>query len=111
MISTIDYHSFFSFDKRIFFIFLCICYAGILFINKEFILYDGLYFEALGEELAYERIEELLSNQKENAWISFCIIPFFLLFKLFIIAVKLKYNKLILFGNIQEYLAMIENVV
>ncbi len=89
MTSTIDYHSFFSFDKRIFFFFLCICYAGILFINKEFILYDGLYFEALGEELAYERIEKILSNQKENAWISFCIIPFFLLFKLFIITISI----------------------
>ncbi len=89
MQSTFDYHSFFSFDKRIFFLFLCIAYAGLLFINKELILLDSLYFEALGEQLAYERIEKMLSNQKENAWISFCIIPFFLLFKLFIISISI----------------------
>ncbi len=97
MITNIDYHTLFSFDKRVFFIFLCFCYAGILFINKEFILYDGLYFEALGEELAYERIEKILSDQKENAWISFCIIPFFLLFKLFIIAISITIG--LLLGN------------
>ena len=89
MTSSFNYHSFFSFDKRMFFVFLCICYAGILFINKEFILHDNLYFEALGEQLAYERIEKFLNDQKENAWISFCIIPFFLLFKLFIISISI----------------------
>ena len=72
-----------------YFICLCLVLALIMVIEKTFIVSDTLYFQALSETLPYERIQEMLSFQKETVWMGYVMIPIILTLKIFVISVCL----------------------
>jgi len=67
-------------------IFLLFCLIAFLvnYISQEFILSDDIFFNSLGEQLSYNRIQTLLDESKKWRWFSYPIIPliYFLKFSL-----------------------------
>ena len=59
-------------------------------IKNEFIIKDELYFQTLGEQLAHERVEQILDLKKKWDWIAYAIIPFVLFIKFLLVAVCLE---------------------
>ncbi len=72
----------FSFDKRIFFVVLCLAYVLIIDLFQNMVLSDSMYYEAWGQQLAQERIEKMLNHRKEYAWIGFVMMPIFMLVRM-----------------------------
>ena len=72
-----------------YFICLCLVLALIMVIEKTIIVSDTLYFEALSETVAYERIQEMLSFQKEWVWLGYVMIPVVVTLKVFLISICL----------------------
>jgi len=57
--------------------FLLAVVAGCLnvYLVQEFVLTDDVYYNTLGERLAYERIEKMLAEQREWSWLGYAFIP------------------------------------
>ena len=82
--------------------------------SSTFILNDTLYYNSLGEKISIERIERLLSNQKQYRWMGYILIPFFILIKVLLItsclytrlflAETTKSVKKIIQSHVNEYL-------
>ncbi len=79
----------------IIFLLLWAVYAVITFIQQEFIFTDEVYYNSLGEQMAYERIETLLEFRKKWAWVSYLFIPVTILLKAFFVTVCLNVGALL----------------
>ena len=83
-------HTYFnSSNNWLVFVLVCTTYLLASVILNEFILVDELYYHSLGEQLAYERIEELLNNRQKWIWIQYAFIPFSVIIKIFFITLCL----------------------
>ncbi len=71
------------------FILICLIYAGSSFISQTFVLSDSLFYNSYGEQIAFERIEEMLAFQNQWRWASYAILPIFLSIKLLLVALCL----------------------
>lgn len=56
---------------------------------SELVFTDEVYYTALSDNLSFARIDELLKNRKELAWVSYAIMPVFYILKIFLAAVCL----------------------
>lgn len=56
---------------------------------RELVFTDDVYYAALSDNLSIDRIEELLKNRKELAWVSYVFTPVFYLLKIFLTTVCL----------------------
>lgn len=72
----------FSFDKRIFFVVLCLTYVLVMDLFQNMVLSDSMYYEAWGQQLAQERIERMLELNKKWAWVGFVLMPIFMLVRM-----------------------------
>ena len=60
------------------------------YIQNKLIITDDLYLNSsIGEQIGFERVEEILDKQKRYEWISYLIIPIIYLLKFSIIALVL----------------------
>lgn len=57
------------------FVYLCITYALVLFVQQEYILTEEVYYNSLGEQLAVERIDAFLQMQHKWEWLKYAAIP------------------------------------
>jgi hypothetical protein len=68
---------------QLLFIYLFI-YVVFIALSSIVLTHDNLYFEFYGDQLAYERIVELIDQQKKWEWLGYVILPFIYLAKFFI---------------------------
>lgn len=87
----------FLFEPKTGYVFLLLWafYAVIVFIQQEFIFTDEVYYNSLGEQMAYERIDTLLDVREKWGWISYLLIPVTLLFQVFFVTVCLNVGTLL----------------
>lgn len=82
-------------DARIVFLFICILSAAIVVFQKYFILTDEVYYNSLGEQMAYDRIESFLDNQRKMAWIGYALIPVIVFLQIFLVSICLNIGTLV----------------
>ena len=87
--NTLNLKNYFAFDKRVYFLFLCVAAASLQLAVQILLVNDDLYYQALGEQMSYNRIEELLNLQHQWNWLNYVSIPFVYLIKIFLITVCL----------------------
>ena len=85
----------FELDTRWAFATICVFYLIVALFQQYFILTDDMYFNSWGEQIAYERIEEMVNNQKQNAWIGYVIIPLLATIQIFLITICLSIGVLL----------------
>jgi hypothetical protein len=71
----------FSFNAWLLFGALLIVYALLHWVQSTYTVTDNMYFQELGEQLAYERIEKILENKQRYAWVAYIFIPMILLLR------------------------------
>ncbi len=76
--------------KLEFFLFISLLYVLFSVLLNEFIIKDDLYYQTLGEQLARDRIEQLLEFKHKWDWIAYLIIPVILFFKFLFVALCLE---------------------
>lgn len=79
----------FSFDKRLFFAFLCLFLFLNSYILNEFIVTKEVYYRTYAEQVAVERIEELINFVSKWQWVGYLLIPVLLSLKVAFTAVCL----------------------
>lgn len=65
---------------------ISILYVAFVLVGNYVLISDEMYFDLLGEQLAYDRIVELIETRNEWKWIGYIILPLFLLLKFFLVA-------------------------
>ena len=78
------------------FAFICIFYWIAMAFQQYFILTDEVYFNSLGEQLAYERIEDILDKQKSQAWLGYALTPLIALIQIFLIVICLNIGTILM---------------
>ncbi len=81
-------------DARLVFLLLCLVQTLVMVIQQEFILVDEVYYNTYGEQLAMERIDELIAFGEEWAWVNFALVPLFVVLQAFLITVCLNVGTL-----------------
>lgn len=69
------------------------------FIAQEFLVSDNMYYATLGEQVSYERIDEMLALQEKWEWVGYAFIPIIYLLKFSLIAMCLSVG--VLLGNLK----------
>lgn len=64
-----------SFNGWILFLFVVAVYVGISFIANTFLITEELYYQTYGEQMAADRIRDILAVQDQYMWVSYSIIP------------------------------------
>lgn len=82
-------------DKNLFFVALVLYYIILSVLMNEFIIKDDLYYQTLGEQVARERIEEILEFKHKWHWVTYSIIPVMLCFKFLFVALCLETGSVI----------------
>jgi hypothetical protein len=85
-----------------FLIFVMICFLAvtIAFAGNYVLISDDLLFDFFDDQLAYERIIELIEQGKEWRWIGYAILPLYLLIKFLLVACCLTVGALLAGFNI-----------
>lgn len=73
-------------DKRLLFCGLCLTMIGYIVVTKYLLIDESLYFNSFAEQLSYERIEQLIENEKKWAWLGYVLIPVWFLIKITLVA-------------------------
>ena len=81
------YLRFVNFDKRLYFIGLCLINMLALFINNKFVLTDQVYYQTYGEWVAMERIERHVQLLEQFQWVGYAMTPLVLLIKISFVSV------------------------
>lgn len=74
-------------DKTLYFVFLCLLSGVLTYAGKSLLITEELYFAFFGDQLSYERITEIIFLNRKWEWLSYAIIPFYYLTKIFLVAV------------------------
>lgn len=78
-----------KFNFLILFIILCLLSSLITWASQWILISEDMYFNAFGEQLSDEKINELIRISKDWNWIIYVVIPFIYISKLFLVAVTL----------------------
>lgn len=68
------------------FAFICLGTTILTFVTNSILITDEIYLDLLGDQLAYDRIIDMLETSKEWMWLGYILIPFILLLKFFLSA-------------------------
>ena len=68
--------------KPILFLLLIAVQCLFVFLSNYLLVSDDLYYSSLGEQLSYERIEEMLAQGRKYEWLGYVILPVITLLKL-----------------------------
>lgn len=62
------------------------CLVGSIgvFLQQEVLLTEDLFFNSLGEQMAYERIEEMINTQQQYKWIAYVMVPVIMVIQVFL---------------------------
>ncbi|GAB5553646.1 MAG: hypothetical protein Sapg2KO_32370 [Saprospiraceae bacterium] len=81
--------AFFSLSPWLSFVLACVISGLLVFFQQEVLLTEALFYNSFGEQMAYERIEEMIAQQQSFRWLSYALIPVFLVVQLFLISLCL----------------------
>ncbi len=73
---------FFSFDKRLYFLILCVAGILIAFLNQRLMFNERVYWNSFGNQLTLMRIQQLMAEQRRWLWLIYLLIPIAYLLKL-----------------------------
>lgn len=76
--------------------FICILYVAFALAGNYVLISDEMYFDLFGEQLAYDRIAQLIETSNDWMWIGYVALPLLLLLKFFLVASCLTIGTLIL---------------
>jgi len=76
-------------NKKLAFIILCFLSILIIYISKQIIPIENLYYKSLGEQLSAERIKHILSVSEKRTWLSYVVTPLALTIKFSLVALVL----------------------
>ena len=76
-----------SFDKRLFFLLLCLVNIFALYINNEILLTDEVYYQTYGERIAMEKIDQYINVLHSYQWVGYVMAPLMLLIKIGLISI------------------------
>lgn len=79
----------FSLSPWVSFALACLISSIAVYLQQEVLLTEDLYFNSLGEQMAYERIEEMISRQQQYKWVAYAVVPLMFLVQLFLISLCL----------------------
>lgn len=82
-------------DPRIYFLFLCIFQGFLVFIYQDLIVYDNLFYEALGSQMDFERIQKTLDFQKQYQWVVYLALPIFMMIRILLVTCCLNIGSLL----------------
>lgn len=68
---------------------LLLLYEALFFTIDYVLISDDLVFSALGDQLSYERINDIIDSDKKFRWLSYLLLPIFLLLKFFMVGFSL----------------------
>lgn len=85
-------------NKYFYFFVFTLILLLITYVNNAILVTDDLIFDFYGEQLTYERIEELIENSDKWQWIIYPVLPIYYLLKFFIVAICL-YIGILLAGS------------
>ncbi len=68
------------------FIFYCIYLSSITYLAQSFLFTENIIYNSYGEQLSYDRIEEIIDGQNRYAWVGYAILPFLSAVKFFLVA-------------------------
>ena len=68
------------------FIFYCIYLSSITYLAQSFLFTENVIYNSYGEQLSYDRIEEIVDGQNRYAWVGYAILPFLSAVKFFLVA-------------------------
>jgi hypothetical protein len=77
------------------FVSLCVLSLLTLVFQQFFILTDDVYYNSLGEQLAYDRIETILDSQKKYRWLAYALSPLLLVIQILLITICLNIGTLL----------------
>lgn len=60
--------------------------VAINYLVQSFLITNDVLYQSLGEQLSYERIDQLLVVQQKWAWLGYLILPFLYAIKFFLVA-------------------------
>jgi hypothetical protein len=79
------YSRYFKFDKRLFFLLLCLLMFANNYFTREYIVTKDVFYRTFGEQVAVERINQYLNLREKVKWIVFALMPVILLIKISLI--------------------------
>lgn len=74
---------------------ICILYIAFALVGNYVLISDEMYFDLFGEQLAYERIVEMVETGKKWTWLGYAMLPIFILFKCFLVVCCLSVGALL----------------
>ena len=75
-----------SWDKTLFFVLLCAVSGVMTYAAQSLLITDDLYFSFFGDQLSYDRISEIINFSRKWQWLSYAVIPFYYLMKMFMVS-------------------------
>lgn len=87
-------------NKTHFFIIYTLASIVIIFASNHILITEDLYYDFFDQQMSFERITEFIDVSKRFEWITYIIIPIYLLVKFFIVAACLSVGVLLFGYNI-----------
>ncbi|MBL4655446.1 MAG: hypothetical protein JKY33_06455 [Bacteroidia bacterium] len=85
----------FNFDKRHFFVILCMYYFLNTYIISDVVITKELYYQSYGEQVAFEQIDAYVEASEKWSWIGYVFLPLVLLIKISFVALCLNIGTLL----------------
>src|SRR5687768_13107837 len=82
-------------NKWLFFLLWVLANILIIYLNRNFLLTDSIYYNSYGEKVAMERIDSFLTIREKFAWLGYVFVPIVLLFKVTLITLTLNTGTLL----------------
>lgn len=74
-------------NKTLYFTLLCLSSILLTYAGKTLLISEDLYFQFFGDQLSYERIDEIISFHEQWEWTSYVFVPIYYLIKIFLVGV------------------------
>ncbi len=71
------------------FILICLIYVYSSYLSQTLVVSDSLFYNSYGEQMAYDRIEQMLDLQAKWSWVSYLFIPLVIGIKLLLVSLCL----------------------
>ena len=64
-----------AYPSLMLFIFYCIYLSSVTYLAQSFLFTENVIYNSYGEQLSYDRIEEIIDGQNKYAWVGYAIVP------------------------------------
>jgi hypothetical protein len=82
-------------NKWLFFLLWILANVLVVYMNRNYLFTDSIYYNSYGEKVALERIDSFLTLREKFKWLAYVFIPIVLLFKVMLITLALNTGTLL----------------